>query len=450
MDSQIAIEVNHLSKAYKMYDKPVDRLKETLFMGRRTYHRDFYALDDVSFQVKRGETLGIIGRNGAGKSTLLKIITGVLQPTSGEVKVNGRISSLLELGAGFNPEFTGIENIYLNGTVMGFSREEMDERVQDILDFADIGDFVYQPVKTYSSGMYVRLAFAVAINIKPEILIVDEALAVGDARFQLKCYRKFDEFKEKNVTTLFVSHSTDMIKKLCTSAILLDSGKNLYQGDPKETSRRYYDLIFPNHNQDQKHNDKRERGSGNIDSGIMKISEGNGKYYRVEPEKLQNIKIFGVGGAEIDWVELYGTNGMNIFQGGEDICIRVMYSWKHDLVEEQQLLESLEADIGLGIALADKNGNYIFGCNNFDYDIPVDFRKTPSNIFDIKFRMPYLQSGVYFLTMAIALGTQAHHVQLRWYDYFMELECNSCKKNVYGLLHLDYEMEMRGNDVQDY
>ena len=191
-----AITVNDVTKIYRMYDKPIDRLKESLHPRHKEYHKKFYALNKISFQVKKGETVGIIGTNGSGKSTILKIITGVLSPTTGSVEVEGNISALLELGAGFNSDYTGIENIYMNGTMMGFSRKEMDEKLQDILDFADIGDFVYQPVKTYSSGMFVRLAFALAINVEPEILIVDEALSVGDVFFQSKCYRRMEEIRE--------------------------------------------------------------------------------------------------------------------------------------------------------------------------------------------------------------------------------------------------------------
>ena len=185
-----AISVKDVTKIYRLYEKPIDRLKEAMSITHKNYHRDFYALNGISFDVNKGETVGIIGTNGSGKSTILKIITGVLTPTTGEVEVDGVISALLELGAGFNMDYTGIENIFMNGTMMGFSRKEMEAKLQDILEFADIGDFVYQPVKTYSSGMFVRLAFALAINVEPEILIVDEALSVGDVFFQAKCYRR--------------------------------------------------------------------------------------------------------------------------------------------------------------------------------------------------------------------------------------------------------------------
>ena len=231
---QIAIAVQNVCKIYKLYDKPMDRLKEALGLTRNVKHREHFALNNVNFQVKQGECVGIIGTNGSGKSTILKIITGVLNPTSGAVTVNGRISALLELGAGFNQEYSGMENIYLNGTMNGFSNAEIDAKLQDILDFADIGDYVHQPVKTYSSGMFVRLAFSVAINIEPEISIVEEALSVGDVFFQAKCYHKFEEFKKMGKTIMIVSHDLSSIAKYCDRVILLNQGVKLGEGSPKE------------------------------------------------------------------------------------------------------------------------------------------------------------------------------------------------------------------------
>ncbi len=231
---EVAVCVDQVTKVYKLYDRNRDRMKEALGLTRKKLHREHFALNGIDLKIYRGETVGIIGTNGSGKSTILKIITGVLNPTSGSVTVNGRISALLELGAGFNMEYTGMENIYLNGTMMGFSKEEIRKRIPEILEFADIGDFVNQPVKTYSSGMFVRLAFAVAINIDPEILIVDEALSVGDVFFQSKCYHKFEEFKEQGKTILFVSHDLSSIAKYCDRVILLDKGKKLGEGAPKQ------------------------------------------------------------------------------------------------------------------------------------------------------------------------------------------------------------------------
>ena len=228
-----AITVKDLKKVYKLYDKPSDRFREAFGLTRKKA-KEHYALNGVSLEIFQGETVGIIGTNGSGKSTILKIITGVLSPTSGEVNVNGRISALLELGAGFNMDYNGIENVYLNGTMMGFSQKEIDVKLPEILKFADIGDYVYQPVKTYSSGMFVRLAFAVAINIEPEILIVDEALSVGDVFFQAKCYHKFEEFKKMGKTIVFVSHDLSSISKYCDRVYLLNQGNLLGEGSPKE------------------------------------------------------------------------------------------------------------------------------------------------------------------------------------------------------------------------
>ena len=225
-----AIIVKDVTKIYKLYDKPIDRLKESLNPFYKEYHRKFYALNGLSFSVEKGQTVGIIGTNGSGKSTILKIITGVLSPTTGEVTVNGTVSALLELGAGFNMDYTGIENIYMNGSMMGFSRKEMDAKLQDILDFADIGDFVNQPVKTYSSGMFVRLAFALAINVEPEILIVDEALSVGDVFFQAKCYRRMEEIRQKGTTILMVTHDMGSILKYCDKVVLLNKGNFIAEG----------------------------------------------------------------------------------------------------------------------------------------------------------------------------------------------------------------------------
>ncbi len=242
-ERQLAICAEQITKVYKLYDKPSDRLKEALGLSRSKLHKEHYALKGVDLSIYKGETVGIIGTNGSGKSTILKIITGVLNPTSGNLTVNGRISALLELGAGFNMEYNGIENIYLNGTMMGFSEKEIDAKLQNILDFADIGDFVYQPCKTYSSGMFVRLAFAVAINIEPEILIVDEALSVGDVFFQAKCYHKFEEFKQMGKTILFVSHDLSSIAKYCDRVVLLNKGVKLGEGLPKEMIDTYKQVL---------------------------------------------------------------------------------------------------------------------------------------------------------------------------------------------------------------
>ena len=242
-NNEYAIQVQDVSKIYKLYDKPIDRLKESLSLTHKNYHKDFFALSDISFNVKKGETVGIIGTNGSGKSTILKIITGVLTPTSGQVRVSGVISALLELGAGFNMDYTGIENIYMNGTMMGFSKKQMDEKLPDILEFADIGDFVYQPVKTYSSGMFVRLAFALSINVEPEILIVDEALSVGDVFFQSKCYRRMEEIRKNGTTILMVTHDMGSVIKYCDRVVLLNKGHYVAEGAPGKMVDLYKKIL---------------------------------------------------------------------------------------------------------------------------------------------------------------------------------------------------------------
>ena len=236
---EVIIKAEHLSKVYKIYEKDIDRLKETFHPFHKRYSRDFYALQDISFEIKRGENIGLVGKNGAGKSTLLKIITGVLTPTSGNISVNGKIASLLELGAGFNPDMTGIENIYMNGLLMGHQREEMDEKIDDIVAFADIGEFINQPVKTYSSGMFARLAFSVNAFVEPDILIIDEALSVGDAFFQSKCMDKMRTMIDGGVTVLFVSHDTFAVKNLCERAFYLKSGKLVMDGPASEVTEEY-------------------------------------------------------------------------------------------------------------------------------------------------------------------------------------------------------------------
>ncbi len=255
MEKNLAIEVKNVKKVYKLYDKPSDRMKEAFGFGRKVNHKLHYALNGVNMEIGQGETVGIIGTNGSGKSTILKIITGVLNPTEGEVRVKGRISALLELGAGFNMEYNGIENVYLNGTMMGFSEKEIEAKLPDILSFADIGDYVYQPVKTYSSGMFVRLAFAVAINIEPEILIVDEALSVGDVFFQAKCYHKFEEFKKLGKTIVFVSHDLSSISKYCDRVYLLNQGNILGVGSPREMIDAYKRVLVGQYEVHEKEED---------------------------------------------------------------------------------------------------------------------------------------------------------------------------------------------------
>ena len=244
--SDIAISIKNVSKYYKLYNSPKDRLKESLNFSNKEYHKKFYATKNLNLEIKKGEILGIVGKNGSGKSTLLKLITGVLVPNEGSIKVNGKISALLELGSGFNPEFTGIQNIFFYGTILGFSKEEMQNKLDDIIAFADIGDFLYQPIKTYSSGMKSRLGFAVAVHIDPEILILDEVLAVGDILFKRKCYAKMEEFFQGGKTIIYVSHDGSSIRQLCTRAIFLLDGNIVMDSDSKIVTEFYEKYLFSN------------------------------------------------------------------------------------------------------------------------------------------------------------------------------------------------------------
>ena len=307
---------------YKLYDKPSDRLKEALGLTRKKLYKEHYALRDVNFDIQEGECVGIIGTNGSGKSTILKIITGVLTPTQGEVKVDGRISALLELGAGFNMEYSGLENVYLNGTMIGFSKEEIDARLDDILEFADIGDFIHQPVKTYSSGMFVRLAFAVAINIDPEILVVDEALSVGDVFFQAKCYHKFEEFKKQGKTILFVSHDLSSVSKYCDRVILLNKGVKLDEGSPKQMVDLYKQLLVGQDPVKQQEADKEKKAAVQ--------SEGTGNF-QANPNMLE----YGNRMAEIIHFEVLDDRGMlsNTIEKGTGFKIRMKVHFNEDIQE---------------------------------------------------------------------------------------------------------------------
>lgn len=399
---EIAIAVENVCKVYKLYDKPMDRLKEALGLTRKKKYHEHFALSNVNFHIKKGECVGIIGTNGSGKSTILKIITGVLNPTSGNVVVDGRISALLELGAGFNMEYTGIENIYLNGTMNGFSEAEIDKRMQDILDFADIGDYVNQPVKTYSSGMFVRLAFSVAINIEPEILIVDEALSVGDVFFQAKCYHKFEEFKEMGKTIIFVSHDLSSIAKYCDRVILLNQGIKLGEGSAKEMIDDYKRVLVGQYELPES---KAEESLLN-DKDIQEAARKKGK----KPEQEDTAKVLEYGTKEARIEEFYltddrGTRSTAIIKGMEfTIHMRVRF----------------EADLPAPIfAFSIKNakGTEITGTNTmFEKAFLEPVKK--GSVKDVTFTQKMsLQGGTYLLSFGVT-GYDGNDFQVyhRLYD----------------------------------
>ena len=375
-----AIKVSHLTKVYKLYDKPIDRLKESLHPLKKQYHKDFYALNDVSFEIKKGETVGIIGKNGAGKSTLLKIITGVLTPSSGHVHVNGRIASLLELGAGFNPEYTGIENIYLQGTLMGYSNGEMESKIDEILAFADIGDFVHQPVKMYSSGMFARLAFAVAINVEPDILIVDEALAVGDAAFVLRCMNKMNEIKEKGATILLVTHDTQSIKTFTSKSLWIDNGKMRIFDTSKVVCERYMEYLYSSldHNKEKIICSK----SNEIDE-FLKIPSDS--------------KRWGSKEIEIVGYKLYDDENImkDYFEWDENINVE-MKVISHKSFTQEEL-----SNIGFAIAFRNKQGLDIIVSSTKEDNMKLK-EINQNSIIKVSFKIAnILRPDEYFIIMAV-------------------------------------------------
>ena len=345
MDNNIAIKVQSLTKVYHLYDKPQDRLKEALNPFKKSYHHDFYAMDDVSFEINKGETVGIIGKNGAGKSTLLKMITGVLTPTAGGIEVYGKIASLLELGAGFNPDMTGLENIYLNGTLMGFSREEMETKVDAILEFADIGEFIHQPVKMYSSGMFARLAFSVSINVEPDILIVDEALSIGDMAFQMKCFKRFQDFQEQGRTILFVTHALDTVIRYCDRGIVIDGGHNIFEGTSKDAVDAFKKVLSGDFHEKEKQ-EKEEKTTHTIDE-TQSLKESFDRH--------QELDMYGNGKATI--ID-YGI----IDEKGKPSAI-IDYNSEFQIVMKVKFFETIMEPI-FAFTIKDSKGLEITGTNS--------------------------------------------------------------------------------------
>ncbi|MDK9705960.1 MAG: ABC transporter ATP-binding protein [Desulforhopalus sp.] len=413
MSSDIAIKVDKLSKCYQLYDRPRDRLLQMLRRGRKQYYREFWALKDVSFEIKKGETVGIIGRNGSGKSTLLQLVCGTLNPTCGSIQTNGRIAALLELGSGFNPEFTGRENVYMNASVLGLSHELINRRFDEIVSFADIGDFIEQPVKTYSSGMMVRLAFAVIAHVDADILVIDEALSVGDAFFTQKCMRFLRKFMEKG-TVLFVSHDTGAVINLCRSAIWLDKGVAKRQGDPKEIAKFYLEELYES-----------QQGEGAIIPEIendtravlikdqprdMRLDYINSTTYRNDIELfsfMSDSPAFGKGGGHIISVQLQDRHGnpLTWVVGGEMVALKVFCRAEIDLFSPI-----------IGFSVNDRLGQTLFGDNtcNFSQRKPLTISSGSSFYAIFDFMMPILPMGDYSVTVALAEGSQQDHVQHHW------------------------------------
>lgn len=388
MDS--VIEIKNISKIYNLYNKPSDRLKEALF-ARQSRHTEFAALNNVSFNVNKGEILGIIGKNGSGKSTILKIITSVLTPTSGECIVKGKIAALLELGAGFNMEYTGIENIYLNGQMIGFSKEEMDKKLQDIIDFADIGEHIYQPVKTYSSGMFARLAFSVAISVDPDILIVDEALSVGDVFFQNKCYRRFEEFRERGKTILFVTHDMGSVIRYCNRCVLLNAGKKVAEGKPQEMVDLYKRIMVGQWNENEEVGQWNENEESSDEASSIQTSNvKNDQLWKDQISTNPDIEVYGDGRADIIDFGIFSDTGdiaNNVYKGD-------YYSVKMKVRINEDNLNPIFA-----FKLRDIKGTELTGTNTMLEDIDTSQCKK-GDIVTITFRQKqYLQPGQYLVSL---------------------------------------------------
>lgn len=401
------IVVQELSKVYKLYNNPQDRLKESLSLSRKLYHSNFFALKDISFEVKKGETLGIVGKNGSGKSTLLKILTGVLSATSGKVQVSGKIAALLELGAGFNMEYTGIENIYLQGTIMGYSKSQMDERIQNILNFADIGEYVYQPVKTYSSGMFARLAFAVAINVDPEILIIDEALAVGDMKFQAKCFNRMNELKESGATILFVGHDVSSIRTFCDKALWIHQGEMKMFGETLEVTAEYMKYM----------NDDEINESNIID------------YQKVTEELNTDFEAINRWGSQqgiIKYVELFNSKNekTSLIKFGEKVSIKVI----------SEIPKNIDMKYcSVAFSIKNKVGTDLIVSTTYDHN--HDLSRVKSNIIEVNFEFEnFLKDDEYILVIAIE---NRKNMQPEYYDYIEGAKYFRIisEKKIFGYFH---------------
>ncbi len=425
--AKTVVKADHITKIYPLYDKKSDRLIEALSPRKKNRHKDFYALRDISFDIKQGESVGFIGKNGSGKSTLLKILTGVLTPTTGCFTTEGSISALLELGAGFNMEYTGIENIYLNGSILGFTREEMESKIDNILEFADIGDFVYQPVKMYSSGMFIRLAFAVAINVEPDILIVDEALSVGDIFFQQKCYKKFEDFRKAGKTILFVTHDMGSVIKYCNRAFLLNDGELVSEGSSKSIVDQYKKLmagISLSELKTQKAQEKKEEAKQvKLDSTKEWKS-----YYPLNPDHLE----YGSKELEIIDFGIFDTVGnvMLSCEKGEEYVVKM----------KVKVNEPVRQPI-FALSFKDLKGNEVAGTNT-SYEKVDIMELNNGDILTISFRQEInLQNSTYFISLGcteympdgqlkiyhrlydvIALNILSEKTTVGWIDMNSEIE----------------------------
>lgn len=444
MSSDVSIRAHGLSKCYQMYDAPVHRLWQSFLRGRKRLYREFWALKDISFEVKKGQTFGVIGKNGSGKSTLLQIVCGTLAATSGTVACTGKVAALLELGAGFNPEFTGRQNAVLSGGIYGLSTADITARLPKIIEFAEIGDFIDRPVKTYSSGMFVRLAFAVIAHVDAEIMVIDEALAVGDAQFTQKCMRFLRDFKETG-TLIFVSHDTGAVRSLCDRAMWIDKGEMRAIGDAKSVTEKYLASLFNqaqkderlDHHAVQKVLGAREWRDQRRDLVMRSSIRNDLEVFKFNP----NVKSFGQGGVTLADVALLGEdeNPLSWVVGGEMVSLLV----------HARCLEAIRQPI-IGFFLKDKLGQTLFGDNTYLTYIDSPPTAIKGNVLRAQFTfpMPIMPVGDYSFDVAIADGTQMDHQQLLWAHDVLVIRSvsSSVSTGLVGVPMLDVKIEVDGND----
>ena len=423
--SDIAISLKNVTKKYFLYRKPIHRLLEIFHPLGKIYHTPFCALDSIDFEVRKGEALGIIGRNGSGKSSLLQLITGIQQPTEGIVDVDGRISALLELGAGFNPEFTGRDNVYLNTAILGFSQQETDDRFNKIADFADIGEFIDRPVKTYSSGMYIRLAFATAISVQPEILIIDEALSVGDIFFQQKCMNHMQKMME-GCTIVLVSHDTHSIVNLCDRVLLLEDGEIIFNGDPVEAVSEYTKILHDEHfSGNKEHVEHEVVVPEDVLAKTAELVTDFSQWIMVSPEKRS-----GVEEVVIEYVYIT-TEGkpVNIVQKGDLITIRL-------LVHAACIMD----EIIFGYNVKDRVGNALFGENSLCLDDGGLHLESGYNVIEYRFYWPEVYPQKYTITVGIGQGlVPLGHVIQCWAHDIVSMTALTPGRSVHGMFNNNLE-----------
>ncbi|KNZ43087.1 ABC transporter ATP-binding protein [Acetobacterium bakii] len=396
--SDLAIKIENVTKIYRLYKKPMDRLKESMsFFRKKEYHHKFYALNNINLEIKKGDSIGIVGKNGSGKSTLLKIIAGVLTQTEGQVMVDGKVSALLELGTGFNPEYTGIENIYANGLIMGYSKEEMDTKLDDIVNFAQIGEYIDQPVKTYSSGMFARLAFATAINVDPEILIVDEVLAVGDAKFQIKCINKMEEFKASGKTVLFVSHTLEQIKRFCTKGVWIDQGEMRMFDDVTHVIDMYESEML----KESMAQKALEEGNSLLEVQELDIHLGKIRTVTCSSEKINTFEDFTV---DIDY----------------------------------ELFDDYIADPLVGVAFYTIDRQYIFGPNTYLDGLKIPNTKGLHHVRYVVPRLPLL-GGKYEVDIGLFANKSIVNLDYKTSAFIIEVVADYFTE---GLVHIDHNWEI--------